>query len=171
MNHNIEPREIGHIEMQQELLKCMQLEISSRLFVSGVASRIIDAKKPHLGAKTNVEGVEQLDKLFLPSITCSRDRTGRTEKTLDLAVVTNDDEKKSRTFGYISLGAIDEQNFLYPHPGISSDDAWAVYYEAIALEKLKTGSETEPPTLPNLEPGLLGISNPYTGIRAMHQKD
>ena len=152
--------------MQQELLSSIQGEISNRLFVSGAASRIIDAKKPHLGAKTDIEGLDQLGKLFVPSVALTRNSNGRTERTLSLAVLTTDDEMKSRTFGYINLGAIDEQNFLYPHPGIPSDGAWAVYTEAVMLERLKNGSETEPSTLPNLEPSLLGIENPYTGIRA-----
>ncbi len=153
----------GHIEMQQDLLKSLQYEISERLFVSGAASRIVEAVPPLIGAKTDTEGVEQLDKIFVPALNNKR-VDDRVEKVLSLAVIT-ESPNNGRSFGYTKLGEIDEQGFMHVSPGIPEDDAWIVFNEAQELEKLKTGDEATPPMLPELSGSLLLINNPYTAIR------
>ncbi len=166
MNHNTDPfdNRKGHIEMQQQLLRGLHREISDRLFMSGAASRIVGARPPEVGAKTDTEGVAQLDKTFVPSL-ARKQPDGPDIKVLSLAVIT-ETSNNGRSFGYTRLGEIDEQGFLHVYPNIPEDDAWAVWNEAQELEKLKTGDGENPPTLPGLEYSLLGINNPYTGITA-----
>ncbi len=155
--------------MQKDLLQSLQYEISKRLFLSGAASRIVGSVPPEIGAKTNTEGVEQLDKLFVPTIN-RKNIDGREENVLSLAVIT-EGPNKGRSFGYTRLGEIDEQGFLHVFPGIPEDEAWEVFYESLSLGKLRDGDEQNPPLLPNLEYSLLGINNPYTAIqRADNQR-
>jgi hypothetical protein len=42
--------------MQKDLLMSLHREISDRLFMSGAASRIVDAKPPDSGSKVDVGG-------------------------------------------------------------------------------------------------------------------
>jgi len=157
-----------HIEMQQELLRGLHREISERLFVSGVASRIVGAKPPTRGAKTDTEGLAQLDKIFVPTFN-KKQVDGRNERVLRLAVIT-EGPNSGRSFGYTTLGEIDEQGFMHVFEGIPEDDAWAVLNEATELEKLRTGDGENPPTLPGLDYSMLNINNPYTGIQKMPDK-
>ena len=170
MNYNTSPVEDkGHIEMQQELLKSLHQEISNRLFISGAVTEIVAAKqaegkKPY-GTNLNVEGTDLLDHTYAPAWAFRIENKGtpdeRKIRTLRLAV-TNEDPNKARGYVYYDLGELDEQGFLHMLPGVPEDPSWKVYAEAVELEKLRSGADDQPPTLPNLESSLMGISNPHT---------
>ena len=172
MNHNTNPSDNkGHIEMQQELLRGLQREISDRLFMNGAISEIIATKlsagsKPY-GTKQDVEGAAQLDHLYGPTWHYRRENEGTADerriKTLGLAII-NEGPNNGRGMAYYDLGEVDEQGFMHVLPNVPEDAAWAVYGEAVELDKLKSGSDGQPATLPNLEFSLLGIFNPHTAI-------
>lgn len=178
MNHNTYPiKDKGHIEMQQELLRGLQWEISNRLFMNGAVSEIMATKlsadrKPY-GTKLDVEGVAQLDHLYGPTWHYRRENEGKPDerriKTLGLAII-NEGPNNSRGMAYYDLGEFDEQGFMHVLPNVHEDAAWAVYGEAVELEILKTGTRDQPATLPNLEFNLLGIFNPHTALMAAPTK-
>lgn len=170
MNYNLNPQDHrGHIELQQHYLREFQERVSAELFGSGVASRLLYNAPP---TRNDVEGVAQLDKLFVPSVRYYKSRQGEPHKILRLAVISRE---HSHTTDYVDLGEIDQQNFLRVSQGVTDakteDDAWAVYATALELETLQTGDESNPPTLPNLSSNLLSITNSYTlpGAHRSHQ--
>lgn len=165
MNHNTNQfRPEGNYELQQLRLTELHQEISNRLFMLGVASRIVKARPPELGAKTDVNGVEQLDKLFVPAL-ASKKVDGRNERVLRLAIITPQEKYNGKTYGYTNLGEIDEQGFLHVYSNIPEDDAWTVFNEASALETLRLPAKHMPAELPQLDSSLLFVHNPNTAIR------
>lgn len=144
----------GNYELQEAFLRGKQQEISNRLFEFGVVSRLVETTEPTAGVKTDVRGIAQLDKVFVPSISTASD--GR-DKVLSLAAITP--EQRGRSFTYFRLGMIDETGTLFPLPGVNHDDAAAVH--ALARELIEA---REDGTLPNLDSSLLSIKNPNTGM-------
>lgn len=155
----------GNFELQQDFLAAEQRRISGELFESGAASRIVSDTKPAVGATVELDGLHQLDKLFVPSLTMARSQDkndGKEEKVLSLVAIT-DGAAGQRSFTYFRLGMIDDTGTLFPYPGIDAADAEAVQQAATELVSAK-----EQAMLPNLSFDLLTINNPNTAIRATH---
>ena len=145
-----------YIKAQQEHLRHRQQGISNHLFELGVVSRIVGEHDPSAGIKTNLEGVAQLDKIFVPALNTAQDGD-KTEKVLSLAAITP--EANGRGYTYFKLAMIDETGILYPLPGVDKADAEAILATATDLI-----ADRDDGILPGLDGSLLNINNPYNGM-------
>jgi len=147
-----------NFELQEVLLAEEQARISGELFEQGAASRIMGDATPMRGAVADLQGLSQLDKLFVPSFATVQDDE-HTERVLSLVAVTNSQDGRGRSFTYRPVGRVDNTNTLYPYPNIEAADAEAVHRAAQQLEKAQADG-----LLTNLDANLLSIDNPRTGI-------
>jgi hypothetical protein len=143
-------------ELQEVFFRSEQERISNHLFGLGVVSRLIEDRSPDAGVKTDVNGVNQLDKLFVPCLTFSVSDDGE-EKVLSLVAITPYPDGRSYT--YFRLGVIGLFDTLYPFPGVDFDDAQAVNDTARELITARDDG-----LLPNLDATLLSVHNPNTSI-------
>lgn len=148
----------GNWELQQEFLAAEQQRISNELFEHGVPARLMPGDEDLRGAKTDLSGLAQLDKVFVPSYGLARDGD-QEERTLSLVAITEDPEKSSRSFTYKQVGAVDSAGILYPFPGVDPEDADRVHAAARQLEQAKADG-----VLPDLDFSLLSINNPRQAI-------
>lgn len=148
----------GNYELQQEYLNQRQQEISADLFELGVVSRLAAGNKT-IGAVVPIEGIDQLDKLFVPGFRKIRNGD-RSERTLSLVAIARGDN--SQSYGYLDIGELTEENILFHLPRIEAQDAAAVHEAAIGLL-----TDQREGVLPNLRNDLLGIENPYTALRLL----
>jgi len=144
-------------ELQQDFLGGQQRQISNHLFEIGVISRLTNTL-PSVGAKVDTQGLAQLDKVFVPSISYTK-YSGRDEAVLSLVAIS-DAEDNSRTFTHFRLGMIDDTNTLFPYPNVIPEDAEAVHHAANKLIAAR-----EEGLIPNLSHDLLSVTNPSYGIR------
>lgn len=142
---------IENFEHQRGYLLGRQREITSRLFGLGVVSRLI-ATQPTTGAGNSLEGLEQLDKLFVPHLAVRPDE--HSESILSLAAIAFENQDQ-RAFTYLGVGMLTPADILHPFDKVDPADAEAVHEAARGLMRARDRG-----TLPTLDPTLTSIQDP-----------
>jgi len=138
-------------ELQSAFLRARQQDISNRLFELGIVSRIVSGGLQPRGAVVEVEGLAQLDVLFVPSRIKVRHGQDSLE-ILQLAALRPDRSAVS----YFQLGRIDQTSpTVHPYEGVDEADADEVLAHALDLSDFQADG-----TLPNLTYDLLDVLNP-----------
>lgn len=141
----------GSFEYQRSYLTARQREIGSRLSGLGVVSRLIDAL-PTEEAGNSLEGLKQLDKLFVPHLAVRPDE--HSASMLSLAAITFENQEQ-RAFTYLGVGMLTPADILHPFDKVDPADAEAVHDAARGLMQARDRG-----ILPTLDPTLISVQDP-----------